>query len=98
MAMVLTALGLSPLGNDIPATDPAKREAARALRRAGAGEPGRARRHVQALTPTAFRNAARIVAATAGSTNAVLHLLAIAHEAGVALTLRISRTPRAPRR
>jgi dihydroxy-acid dehydratase len=39
------------------------------------------------LSPAAFRNAARIVAATAGSTNAVLHLLAIAHEAGVPLTL-----------
>ncbi|MEO7935985.1 MAG: dihydroxy-acid dehydratase, partial [Dokdonella sp.] len=39
------------------------------------------------LTPEAFRNAMRIVAATAGSTNAVLHLLAIAHEAGVPLTI-----------
>ena len=88
MAMVLTALGLSPLGfNDIPATDPAKREAAR-RRGALALENLAARRTPrQALTPTAFRNAARIVAATAGSTNAVLHLLAIAHEAGVALTL-----------
>jgi dihydroxy-acid dehydratase len=39
------------------------------------------------LTRTAFRNAARMVAATAGSTNAVLHLLAIAREAGVEWTL-----------
>lgn len=88
MAMVLTALGLSPLGdNDIPATDPAKRDAAFRC-----GElvmeclkHGRTPRSV--LTPTAFRNAARLVAATAGSTNAVLHLLAIAREAGVPLTL-----------
>jgi dihydroxy-acid dehydratase len=36
---------------------------------------------------TAFRNAARMVAATAGSTNAVLHLLAIAREAGIEWTL-----------
>ena len=86
MAMVLSALGLSPLGlNDIAATDPAKREAARRC-----GElvldclrSGRKPRDI--LGPQAFRNAMRVVAATAGSTNAVLHLLAIAHEAGVAL-------------
>jgi dihydroxy-acid dehydratase len=39
------------------------------------------------MTPAAFRNAMRLVAATAGSTNAVLHLLAIAREAGVPLAL-----------
>lgn len=88
MAMVLTALGLSPVGlNDIPATDPGKRAAAYrcgeiAMARLADGFTPR-----QALTPAAFRNAARLVAATAGSTNAVLHLLAIAHDAGIALTL-----------
>src|SRR5215467_5947952 len=41
----------------------------------------------QIMTRTAFLNAATIVMATAGSTNAVLHLLAIAREAGVKLTL-----------
>jgi len=49
------------------------------------------------LTPAAFRNAARAVSATAGSTNAALHLLAIAHEAGVDFTLEdfeaAARTP-----
>jgi len=88
MAMVLMALGLTPLGfNDIAAIDPAKRDVARRC-----GElvldclrSGRLPRDV--LTPAAFRNAMRIVAATAGSTNAVLHLLAIAHEADVALTI-----------
>src|SRR4249919_3085443 len=88
MAMVLTALGLSPLGlNDIPATDPAKFDAAR---RCGELAMQCLRDELKprdALTPAAFRNAARLVAATAGSTNAVLHLLAIAHDAGVALTL-----------
>ncbi|MEO6800462.1 MAG: dihydroxy-acid dehydratase, partial [Rhodanobacter sp.] len=39
------------------------------------------------ITRTSMRNAARMVAATAGSTNAVLHLLAIAREAGVEWTL-----------
>jgi dihydroxy-acid dehydratase len=41
----------------------------------------------QIMTRSAFLNAATVVMATAGSTNAVLHLLAIAHEAGVELTL-----------
>jgi dihydroxy-acid dehydratase len=51
------------------------------------------------LTPQAFENAIRVVVAMGGSTNAVLHLLAIAREAGVPLAMgdfdRISRkTPR----
>ena len=41
----------------------------------------------QVMTRAAFLNAAAVVMATAGSTNAVLHLLAIAHEAEVELTL-----------
>jgi dihydroxy-acid dehydratase len=88
MAMVLSTLGLSPMGfNDIPATHPAKTAAAR---RCGelvmeCLQQGRTPRAM--LTTTAFRNAARMVAATAGSTNAVLHLLAIAREAGTPWTL-----------
>ena len=89
MAMVLTFLGLSPLGlNDIPATHPDKPSAAFACgamvmqRLRDGGPTPRA-----ILTVTALRNAARAVSATAGSTNAVLHLLAIAHEAGVAFDL-----------
>jgi len=88
MAMVLTALGLSPVGlNDIPATDPAKRTAAHRCGELAMEclQQGRTPRTM--LTPAAFRNAARLVAATAGSTNAVLHLLAIAHDADVALSL-----------
>ncbi|MGH8174357.1 MAG: dihydroxy-acid dehydratase [Rhodanobacteraceae bacterium] len=88
MSMVLMALGLSPLGlNDIAATDPAKLDAARRCGELALDALHARRVPRDLLTPTAFRNAARIVAATAGSTNAVLHLLAIAHEAGVALTL-----------
>jgi dihydroxy-acid dehydratase len=88
MAMVLTTLGLSPLGyNDIPATHPAKGAAAF---RCGelVMECLRAKRTPRELiTRTSMQNAARMVAATAGSTNAVLHLLAIAREAGVDWTL-----------
>jgi dihydroxy-acid dehydratase len=89
MAMVLGFLGLSPLQlNDIPATHAGKPAAARAcgelvMQRLRAGGPGpRA-----LLSPAALRNAARAVSATAGSTNAALHLLAIAHEAGVPFDL-----------
>jgi dihydroxy-acid dehydratase len=88
MAMVLTTLGLSPMGfNDIPATHPAK---AAAARRCGelVMDCLREQRTPRALiNRTSLRNAARMVAATAGSTNAVLHLLAIAREAGAPWTL-----------
>ncbi len=88
MAMVLMALGLSPLGfNDVPATDPAKLAVARRCGELALEALRANRRPRDLLTPTAFRNAIRVVAATAGSTNAVLHLLAIAHEAGVPLGL-----------
>ena len=88
MAMVLTALGLSPMGlNDIPATDPGKRDAAFRCGKLAMQCLANELKPRDVLTPAAFRNAARLVAATAGSTNAVLHLLAIAHEADIELTL-----------
>ena len=85
MALAMSFLGLSPMGlNDVPATHPDKpataAEAGRILVeavRAGAN----ARRFI---TPTSLRNAAVAGTATAGSTNLILHLLAIAREAGVA--------------
>jgi dihydroxy-acid dehydratase len=97
MAMVLTALGLSPLGaNDVPATHPDKRAVARRCGELVMDCLRADRRPRDVLTPAAFHNAARLAAATAGSTNAVLHLLAIAHEAGQPLDLeifeRMSRT------
>ncbi|WP_049620679.1 dihydroxy-acid dehydratase [Frateuria defendens] len=88
MAMVLSTLGLSPLGfNDIPATHPAKGHAAYRCGELAMECLNADRRPSQLLSRTAFRNAARMVAATAGSTNAVLHLLAIAREAGVEWSL-----------
>ncbi|MEO5559379.1 MAG: dihydroxy-acid dehydratase [Dokdonella sp.] len=88
MAMVLSTLGLSPLGfNDIPATHPAKLAAARRCGELVMECLREQRTPREMLTRTSFRNAARMVAATAGSTNAVLHLLAIAREAGVEWTL-----------
>jgi dihydroxy-acid dehydratase len=89
MAMALTFLGLSPLQlNDIPAIHADKPAAARAcgemvMQRLRFGGP----KPRDILSSVALRNAARAVSATAGSTNAALHLLAIAHEAGVAFDL-----------
>ena len=88
MSMMLMALGLSPLGfNDVAATDPAKRDVARRCGELAMQNLKNNLRPLDVLTPVAFRNAARVANATAGSTNAVLHLLAIASEARVPLTL-----------
>jgi len=88
MATALTFLGVSPMGiNDIPATDPRKPEAAREVGRLVVDCVKENRRPLDVLTREAFLNAVASVAATGGSTNAVLHLLAIAREAGVELTL-----------
>jgi dihydroxy-acid dehydratase len=90
MAGVCEFLGLSPLGaNNVPAMHAGKADVARA---AGALAVDLVRRGVtprQILTPAAFQNAIVSVVATGGSTNAVLHLLAIAREAGVDLDLEL---------
>ena len=88
MSMAGEMLGLSAMGlNDVPAVDPRKGGVA-----ARAGEivmklVAADLRPSKILTRAAFDNAITAVAATAGSTNAVLHLLAIAREAGIALTI-----------
>jgi dihydroxy-acid dehydratase len=88
MAMVCEFLGLSPMGSaSVPALDTRKPEVAKA---AGANVMALLKddlRPSQILTREAFENAIASVAATGGSTNAVLHLLAIAYEAGVGLSL-----------
>ena len=82
MAQALSVLGLSPMGaNDVPAVHPDKPAQAR---RCGEQvmamlESGLSARSL--VTTDALRNAATVVTATAGSTNAILHLLAIAREA-----------------
>ncbi|HZO34064.1 MAG TPA: dihydroxy-acid dehydratase [Gaiellaceae bacterium] len=88
MATVLDFLGVSAPGlNEIPATHPGKPQAA-----VRAGELAMQlvesdTRPSQVLTREAFENAIAAIAATGGSTNGVLHLLAIAAEAGVELTI-----------
>lgn len=88
MAMVFSVMGLSPIGlNEIPAQDPMKDDAARRVGKLvmAAVEKGVTARRF--LTPAAFRNAIVAVCASGGSTNAVLHLLALAQEAGVDLSI-----------
>jgi dihydroxy-acid dehydratase len=84
MALALTTLGVSPMGvNDIPATHPDK---ARAVFECGQRVVGQVREGLSArdmISVDSLRNAVAVTTATAGSTNSVLHLLAIAREAGV---------------
>ena len=88
MSMVMETLGLSPGGlNGIPAEDPAKDDAAR---RAGEMVMRLVREDIRPsafVTRRSIDNAIAAVAATGGSTNAVLHLLAIAHEYGIPLEI-----------
>lgn len=89
MGMVGEALGLSPMGSSmIPAVyserAPMLRRAAAVLMRAVMADAPRPR---DLVTRAALENACAVVSATGGSTNAALHLPAIAHEAGVPFTL-----------
>jgi dihydroxy-acid dehydratase len=88
MATALAFLGISPMGaNEIPATDPRKPQAAFDCGRAVMDLLERDLRPKQIITHASLENAIASVAATGGSTNAVLHLLAIARDAGVPLVL-----------
>jgi dihydroxy-acid dehydratase len=88
MAAAMEAIGISLPGNAcIPAVDPAKQQE---LRKAGNAvvellRRGITPRHI--MSRPAFENAIRVVLAVGGSTNAVLHLLALAAEAGVPLDI-----------
>jgi dihydroxy-acid dehydratase len=89
MATAITFLGISPMGaNEVPATDPRKGKVA--------FDCGKLVMHLlkedirpkQIITRESLRNAIASVAASGGSTNAVLHLLAIASDAKVPLSLK----------
>jgi dihydroxy-acid dehydratase len=88
MACAIEALGMTlPYSSSIPAEDSLKRDECRAA--------GRAIRNLLALdlkprdimTRAAFENSMVVVTALGGSTNAVLHLIAMAHACGITLTL-----------
>jgi dihydroxy-acid dehydratase len=88
MSVAAEALGMALPGSaSPPAVSERRAEFARRAGEAVLGLLERDLRPRQIMTRAAFLNAAAVVMATAGSTNAVLHLLAIAHEARVELTL-----------
>ena len=88
MALVCEFLGIAPMGlSSVPATDSAK---AAAGKRAGELVMDLLRKNVtpsKIITKSAIENAIAGVAATGGSTNSVLHLLAIANEARIPLSI-----------
>jgi dihydroxy-acid dehydratase len=88
MSMVLEFLGLSPAGlNGIPAEDPAKDDAARRCGELVMTLVHHDIRPSSIVTKGSLENAVASVAASGGSTNAALHLPAIAAEYGLTLTL-----------
>ena len=99
MSTVMELIGLSPMGfNGIPAMDPRKDEVAFRCGEVVLNLLRQGIRPSDILTHTAFENAIAGVATTGGSTNAVLHLLAISREMGLPLDIddfqRVSeRTP-----
>jgi len=99
MSTAMELLGISPMGfNSIPAMDPEKDKVAFEAGRMAVRLVREGLTPSQILTRPAFENAIAGIVATGGSTNGVLHLLALAREAGVKLVIddfdRVSkRTP-----
>jgi dihydroxy-acid dehydratase len=96
MATAFEMIGISPMGfNGVPAEDPQKEEVAFETGRLVMDLLRRGVTPRRILTRKAFLNAIAGAMATGGSTNVVLHLLAVAREAGVRLTIddfdRVSR-------
>ncbi|HJN44861.1 MAG: dihydroxy-acid dehydratase [Vicinamibacterales bacterium] len=88
MSTVCELIGISPMGyNAVPALDKHKEQVARDAGRLVMELARADRRPRQVMTREALENGIASVATTGGSTNAVLHLLAIAREAGVALSI-----------
>ena len=88
MSTVMEMIGLSPMGfNSVPAMDPEKDKIAFHCGKVVMHVLQKGLRPRDILTREAFENAIAGVAASAGSTNSVLHLLAIAREAGVKLEI-----------
>jgi dihydroxy-acid dehydratase len=88
MATVMEVIGLSPMGSaSTPQVDPKKEDISRLCGRLVVEAVKKGLKPRDICTRAAFDNAIASVAATGGSTNAVLHLLAMAREAGVPLDI-----------
>jgi dihydroxy-acid dehydratase len=89
MSTALEFLGISPAGlNGIPALDAAKEGSAEAVGKLVMDVVRDDRRPSRIITRRSLENAAAAIVATGGSTNGVMHLIAIAHELGIEFTLR----------
>jgi dihydroxy-acid dehydratase len=96
MATAFEAMGISPLGSgSVPALDPAKQDVARACGRLAVQLVHTNVTARAIITRKSLENATAAVVASGGSTNAVLHLLAVARDAGVDFSIddieRVSR-------
>ncbi|MDQ3742759.1 MAG: dihydroxy-acid dehydratase [Actinomycetota bacterium] len=88
MAMAFEVLGISPMGSSmVPAEDGRKAEVGVEAGRLALDVLNRGLRPSDVITKKSLENAIAAVATSGGSTNAVLHLLAIAREAGVELDI-----------
>jgi dihydroxy-acid dehydratase len=88
MAMAFEALGISPAGSAmVPAEDGRKLEVAKQCGELALDVLRRGQRPSDVITKGALENAIAAVATSGGSTNAVLHLLAVAREIGVPLRI-----------
>ncbi len=88
MAMAFEALGISPSGSAmVPAEDGRKLEVATACGELVMDVLRRGQRPSEIITKPGLENAIAAVATSGGSTNGVLHLLAVAHEMGVPLEI-----------
>ena len=88
MSIAFEFLGISPMGfNGVPALDPKKESVSTQCGHLIIDLLKRDLRPKQIITRDALENAIAAVASTGGSTNAVLHFLALAHEIGVELNM-----------
>jgi dihydroxy-acid dehydratase len=98
MAMAFQVLGISPFSSGVPAEDPHKAEVAKDAGRLVMEVLSRGQTPSDVITRDSLENAIAAIACSGGSTNGVLHLLAVASEMGIDLDIddfdRISeRTP-----
>ncbi len=88
MSIAFEFMGMSPMGfNGVPALDPKKETVSTQCGQLVMELLKHDVRPKQIITRAALENAIAAVASTGGSTNAVLHILAIAHEVGIPLSL-----------
>jgi dihydroxy-acid dehydratase len=88
MAMAFQLIGISPMGpSDVPAQDATKAQSAYDAGELVMDVLARGQRPSEIITKPALENAIAAIAMSGGSTNGVLHLLAVAREAGVDLSI-----------